>query len=161
MFESMGLRVRDERPYEVEPSDGPPTWIYDFGVQYAADGALDVDQVRERFQDTFVRVWRGEVEHDGLNGLVLRAGLEWRDVTVLRGIARYLRQARTAFSDRYMERALLAHPRVAAALVELFRARFDPAGDRSPEAADAIAQEIEEAIDAVESLDEDRILRNF
>jgi glutamate dehydrogenase len=80
---------------------------------------------------------------------------------VLRAIARYLRQARTAFSDRYMEQALIAHPRVAAALVELFRARFDPGRDRSPEAADAIAREIEEAIDAVESLDEDRILRNF
>ncbi len=88
-------------------------------------------------------------------------GLEWRDVTVLRAIARYLRQARTAFSDRYMEQALMAHPRVAAALVELFHARFDPGRDRSPEAADAIAREIEEAIDAVESLDEDRILRNF
>jgi glutamate dehydrogenase len=161
MFESMGLQVRDERPYEIAPSDGPPTWIYDFGVEYAADGALDVDEVRERFQHTFVRVWRGEVERDGFNGLVLRAGLEWRDVTVLRAIARYLRQARTAFSDRYMEQALIAHPRVTAALVELFRARFDPRRDRSPEAADAIAREIEEAIDAVESLDEDRILRNF
>jgi glutamate dehydrogenase len=161
MFESMGLQVRDERPYEIAPSDGPPTWIYDFGVEYAADGALDVDEVRERFQHTFVRVWTGEVERDGFNGLVLRAGLEWRDVTVLRAIARYLRQARTAFSDRYMEQALIAHPRVTAALVELFRARFDPRRDRSPEAADAIAREIEEAIDAIESLDEDRILRNF
>jgi glutamate dehydrogenase len=161
MFESMGLQVRDERPYEIAPSDGPPTWIYDFGVEYAADGAFDVDEVRERFQDTFVRVWRGEVERDGFNGLVLRAGLEWRDVTVLRAIARYLRQARTAFSDRYMEHALIAHPRVAAALVELFHARFDAGRDRNPEAADAIAREIEEAIDAVESLDEDRILRNF
>jgi glutamate dehydrogenase len=161
MFESMGLQVRDERPYEIAPSDGPPTWIYDFGVEYGADCAIDVDEVRERFQDAFVRVWRGEVEHDGFNGLVLRAELAWRDVSVLRAVARYLRQARTAFSDRYMEQALSAHPRVAAALVELFRARFDPGRDRSPGAADGIARKIEEAIDAVESLDEDRILRNF
>jgi glutamate dehydrogenase len=161
MFESMGLRVRDERPYEVVPSDGSPTWIYDFGVEYAADRELDVDEVRERFQDAFVRVWRGEVENDGFNALVLRAGLDWRDVTVLRAVARYLRQAQIAFSDRYMEQALYAHPRVASALVELFRARFDPVGDRAPAAADAIARAIEDAIDAVESLDEDRILRGF
>ena len=160
MFESMGLRVRDERPYEVTPSEGGPTWIYDFGVEYAA-GELDVDGVRERFQDAFIRVWRGEVENDGFNGLVLRAGLGWRDVTILRAVARYLRQARIAFSEAYMERALLAHPRVAAALVELFRARFDPTRDRAPEAADPIAREIEELIDDVESLDEDRILRSF
>jgi glutamate dehydrogenase len=159
MFESMGLRVRDERPYEVTPRDGPPTWIYDFGVEYAADGELAVDRVRERFHDAFTGVWLGELECDGFNALVLRAGLDRRDVTVLRAVARYLRQARVAFSERYMEQALLAHPRVAAALVELFRARFDPSGDR--EAADAIATRIEEAIDAVDSLDEDRILRSF
>jgi glutamate dehydrogenase len=159
MFESMGLRVRDERPYEVTPTDSSPTWIYDFGVEYAADGQLDVDDVRERFQEAFVGVWLGEVESDGFNALVLRAGLDRRDVIVLRAIARYLRQARVAFSERYMEQALITHPRVAAALVELFRARFDPSGDH--EAADAIASDIEESIDAVDSLDEDRILRSF
>jgi glutamate dehydrogenase len=161
MFESMGLRVRDERPYEVTPSDGAPTWIYDFGVEYTAAGALDVDEVKHRFEDAFIRVWRGEAENDGFNGLVLRAGLDWRDVTVLRAVARYLRQARMPFSERYVEQALMAHPRVAAALIDLIRARFDPARDRAPEAADAIAQGIEAAIDAVEALDEDRILRGF
>jgi glutamate dehydrogenase len=161
MFESMGLRVRDERPHQVTPRDGPPTWIYDFGVEYAADGELAVDAVRERFQDAFTGVWLGELESDGFNALVLRADLDRRDVTVLRAVARYLRQARIAFSERYMEQALLAHPHVAADLVELFRARFDPARERSPEATDAIAARIEEAIDAVDSLDEDRILRSF
>jgi glutamate dehydrogenase len=161
MFEGMGLRVRDERPYEVITNDGASTWIYDFGVEYSADGELDVDDVRARFQDAFVRVWRGELENDGFNGLVVRAGLDWRAVTVVRAVARYLRQARVAFSQRYMEQALIAHPRIAAALVELFRARFDPARDGAPESADAIAREIEGAIDAVESLDEDRILRGF
>ena len=92
---------------------------------------------------------------------MLRARLPWRDVTILRAVARYLRQAGITFSDRYMEHALLAHPDVARALVELFHARFDPARERSLEAADAVARDIEEAIDAVESLDEDRILRNF
>ena len=140
MFESMGLRVRDERPHEVTPRDAPTTWIYDFGVEYAGDGELAVDEVRERFQDAFTGVWRGDVESDGFNALVLRAGLDRRDVTVLRAIARYLRQARVAYSERYMEQALLAHPDVAAALVELFRARFDPDRDRTPESTDAVAR---------------------
>ena len=106
MFESMGLRVRDERPHQVTPTDGPPTWIYDFGVEYAGDGELAVDEVRERFQDAFTGVWLGELESDGFNALVLRADLDRRDVTVLRAVARYLRQARIAFSERYMEQAL-------------------------------------------------------
>jgi glutamate dehydrogenase len=158
LFENMGLRVRDERPYEVTPQDGAPTWIYDFGVTYRAGGEIDVDELRERFQDAFVRVWRRELENDRFNGLVLGAGLDWRDVMVLRAIARYLRQAPVTFSDRYMADALMAHPSVAVALVELFHARFDPAGEGD---AEALTAGLERAIDAVESLDEDRILRAF
>jgi glutamate dehydrogenase len=161
MFEAMGLRVRDERPYEITPRGAPATWIYDFGLEYAGDGSLDVDAVRDRFHDAFARLARGEVESDGFNALVLSAGLDWRDVDVLRAIARYLRQLGTTFSNRYMERVLGTHPDVAADLVRLFRARFDPARGGGAGVADALAEEIEAAIDAVESLDEDRILRNF
>jgi glutamate dehydrogenase len=161
MFENAGLNVADERPYEVRPRDASPTWIYDFGLSNVAGGELDVDEVRDGFQDAFASVWHGEIENDGFNGLVLRARLQWRDVTILRAVARYLRQAGTTFSDRYMERALLAHPDVARSLVALFHARFDPAREHDPEGTDAAAADIEKAIDAVESLDEDRILRNF
>jgi glutamate dehydrogenase len=160
MFESMGLEVADERPYEVDPRDGAPTWIYDFGLIYA-DGELEADEVREAFQDAFARVWRGEIENDGFNALVLRAGLTWREITILRAVARYLRQAGTTFSNHYIERALTAHPDVARSLVELFVARFDPRRERDDGAAEAVAREIEAAIDAVESLDEDRILHYF
>ena len=85
--------------------------------------------------------------------------LGWREVTMLRSVARYLRQVGIPFSDRYMEQTLLGHADVARALVALFHARFDPDGDRSR--ADACVAEIEAAIDAVDSLDEDRILRGF
>ena len=44
MFESLGLTVTDERPYEVTPRDGEPAWIYDFGL--LARGA-DVDARRD------------------------------------------------------------------------------------------------------------------
>ena len=63
-----------------------------------------------------------------------------------------------------MEQALLAHPRVAALLVGLFRARFDPAGadgEQRSAGAERIEHEIADAVEAVESLDEDRILGGF
>jgi glutamate dehydrogenase len=162
MFESMGLEVLDERPYRVTPQhEGPPAWIYDLGLHDAADAEIDADAIRERFQEGFTRVWHGDVEQDGFNSLIIGAGLDWREVTLLRAVARYIRQAGIAFSDSYMERTLRSHVGVAGSLVALFRARFDPARDDRESAADAIAHEIEEAIDAVASLDEDRILRSF
>jgi glutamate dehydrogenase len=157
MFESLGLTVTDERPYQVTPRDGEAAWIYDFGLQ--APGDVDADAIRERFHEGFARVWHGDAELDGFNGLIISAGLDWREVTMLRSVARYLRQAGIAFSDRYMEQTLLGHTDVAAMFVKLFHARFDPAGDRG--SADGCLAEIEAAIDAVDSLDEDRILRGF
>jgi glutamate dehydrogenase len=156
-FEHMGARVVDERPYEIGRADGSSVWIYDFGLRCATDG---VEEVRELFQDAFLGVWRGELEDDGLNGLVLGASLTGREVTIVRAIAKYLRQAGIAFSDAYMERTLIAHPGITVLLVKLFQARLDP-DHRDAEAAKRIAGEIERAVDAVVSLDEDRILRSF
>ncbi|MBV9472306.1 MAG: NAD-glutamate dehydrogenase, partial [Solirubrobacterales bacterium] len=156
-FEHMGAKVVDERPYEVNPRDSEPIWIYDFGLRC---GAEDVERVRDAFQDAFLGVWRGELENDGLNGLVLRAGLTGAEIAIIRALAKYLRQAAVAFSDAYMERTLLAHPGIAVLLVRLFFARFEPGG-HGAEAGKRLQRELEQAIDAVESLDEDRILRAF
>src|SRR5262245_34383234 len=160
LFENMGVEVADERPYPIVPQGRDGVWIYDFGLTYAGEGDLSAGGVRESFQDTFVRAWRGEVENDAYNRLVLGGALTWREITVLRAIGKYLRQARITYSDQYIEQALVAHPEIARLLVALFQARFDPRrGDR--EDATEVAERIVEAIDAVESLDQDQILRMF
>jgi len=159
VFENMGVDVADERPYEVTPVGREPVWIYDFGLTYAGE-ELDADQVRQAFEEAFIRAWRGGVENDGYNRLLLGAQLTWREITVIRAIARYLRQAGTTFSDAYVQQAVVAHPEVARLLVHLFHARFDP-DHADAEAAERIVEQIEQAVDAVESLDQDRILRAF
>jgi glutamate dehydrogenase len=160
LFENMGVEVADERPYPIVPRDRDGVWIYDFGLTYSGEGDPGAGGVRESFQDTFVRAWRGDVENDGYNRLVLGAALTWREITVLRAIAKYLRQARITFSDHYVEQAVVSHPEIARLLVALFQARFDPRRSDREDAAE-VAERITEAIDAVESLDQDQILRMF
>ena len=160
LFENMGVEVADERPYPIVPRGRDGVWIYDFGLTYSGHGDLGAGGIRESFHDTFVRAWRGEVENDAYNRLVLGGALTWREITVLRAIGKYLRQARITYSDRYVEQALVAHPEIARLLVSLFQARFDPRRDDRDDAAE-VAERIEQAIDAVESLDQDQILRMF
>jgi len=162
MLQHMGVRVVDERPYHVDRPGEPTAWIYDFGLRDVLGQEIDRDRVRDLFQEAFARIWRGEVENDGLNRLVLGAALGWREVNVLRAYSRYLRQAGTRYSLAYMEESLCANTTVARLVVELFLARFDPIrrGDRAA-AADRLIQQAEEALDAVASLDQDRILRSF
>ncbi len=156
-FEHMGARVMDERPYQIAPRDGENAWIYDFGLRCVTE---DLGNVSEVFEEAFIGAQRGEFEDDGLEGLVLGASLTGREITILRAVARYLRQVRVPYSDAYMERTLNAHPDIARLLVKLFVARFDPDGPNE-EMGNRLARAMEMAIDGVPSLDEDRILRSF
>ena len=162
LLEDMGVEVADQRPYKIEPAEKAPIWINDFGLVHEAQGELQTEQVKEIFQDAFARAWRGTVEDDGFNRLVLRAQLTWREITILRAYCKYLRQTGTTFSQNYMEQTLAANPHIARLLVELFKARLDPGRqERAEEETERLKEEIKEALEAVVSLDEDRILTSF
>jgi glutamate dehydrogenase len=164
----LGAEVVDERPYEIRRPDGESAWVYDFGLRYTARGQHP-ERLRELFGDAFAAAWSGRAESDGFARLVLLGELTWRQVVVLRAYAKYLRQTGTTFSQDYIERALRANVELARLLVRLFEARFDPeltVGDAVDqggrrELTDAVLEEIHAALDAVASLDHDRILRAF
>src|SRR5690606_8640133 len=82
VLHSLGVRVRDERPYEVRRSDAT-LYIYDFGLSLP-EGCRDITEVRAKAENAFAAAWRGESEVDDFNALVLKAGLTWRQVVVLR-----------------------------------------------------------------------------
>src|SRR6202011_2653292 len=162
MLEHMGVKVLEQLSHIVEPADMRPIYLSNFGMQPTGGIGLAVEQVKARFEETFARAWHGEIESDDFNRLVLRANLGWRENTILRAYSKYLRQTGFTFSQAYMEQALSANASIAAKLVDLFLARFDPSGS-----ADAaiktltLVSEISEALDAVANLDEDRIPRAF
>ncbi|WP_405088895.1 NAD-glutamate dehydrogenase [Microbispora sp. NBC_01389] len=166
LLQRMGVEVVDERPYEIDRDHDPATkdaWIYDFGLRYTPSGEVHRDEFRRLFQDAFAVLWRGEVENDGFNALVLAGGLTWEQAEILRAYAKYLRQAGSTFSQSYIERVLRGNVRLARLLVRLFEARLDPRrpDDARPEVCDALTEEILASLDEVASLDEDRILRAY
>ncbi|HUO74764.1 MAG TPA: NAD-glutamate dehydrogenase [Solirubrobacteraceae bacterium] len=158
IFENMGMRVVDERPYELTPQGRERIWLYDIGVVCEYDVDLRTGAARAAFHDAFSGVWAGTLENDRLGALVLGAGLSGHEVSLLRALVKYLRQAGTKFSDRYMQQALTGHPAVARLTVELFCARFDPA-HRDQAAAERLGAEIERAVDEIAGADQSRILR--
>ncbi len=169
VLQTLGAEVLDERPFEVRRGDGEPSRIYDFGLSFpaeaAAKGAAD-DELRTRMSEAFIASWSGRAEVDGFNQLVLSAGLDWREVAVLRSYAHYLRQIGTPYTERYVEQVLSNNPAITADLAALFAVQFDPeryAGDpegRQAE-ADRIVASVTTALDAVTSLDADRIMRTL
>ncbi|WP_289297366.1 NAD-glutamate dehydrogenase [uncultured Reyranella sp.] len=170
LAENLGLRVISEAPFLLRKEGGDEQThgvaMQVLRVETADKSPVDLDTVGPRFIEAIEKLRAGALENDGLNKLVLGAGLTWREVAIVRTYAKYLRQAGIPFSQEYMERALAAYPKVARLLVDLFAARFDPAsGDAASEERTnrvaAIETEFASALEAVGTLDEDRILRRF
>ncbi len=159
LLEHLGVTVVDEHPYGIEAPDGITRWIYSFGVRAQAGDPLGDPAAQARVADVFLGVWAGTIENDELNRLVLRAGLTARDVVIVRSLCQYLRQAGVRFTDAYLADTLAANPEAVRLIVALFHQRLDPARPRDPAAEVAVAAELERAVDAVASLDADRVLR--
>ncbi len=164
VMENMGLQVISEIPFEIKPNGSNDTvWVHDFMLQAENDSDADkVNQVKDVFEEALTKIWYGETEDDGLNRLTLSAHMDWRSIMILRACIRYLRQARYPFSTRYMERALTNNPDLAQKIVDLFMTLHNP--NNVTEAQSQAAKHsmaIDHGLEAVDSLDEDRIIRSI
>ena len=161
ILENMGVKVRDEHPYCVQRADGSTVWISDFGLDLG--GAFEQmlrDEVQHDFQDLLAQVFAKRCENDGFNRLALVAGLNWREISLLRALAKYLRQAGLTFSQAYIEQCSTNYPEISRLLVQLFLVRLDPQSLDSARAV-ALEAELRERLDQVANLDEDRILNGL
>ena len=137
-------------------------WIQDFELDARDARRVDIVELEPLFKEAFLATWRGEVENDGFNRLLLCAGLSAREIVVLRAYCRYLLQTGIPFSQAYMERVLVAQAPITrqtgAAVRNPVRAERAKRGSAPPNAS---APGIVRALEKVQSLDEDRILRAY
>ena len=160
VLEKLGLVVVTENPYELDLGGaGRVMHIHDFGVRLRDEGPLNFDDVRAPFKECFTRIWQGQMESDGFNGLILAAGMTWHEVVIIRAYSKFLRQARVPFSQEYMEETLARNGELTASIVKLFNALFNPQLKKRNPAK--IRKRIEADLDKVSNLDEDRIIRSF
>ena len=169
ILEHMGLKALVEDGFPVKPlrADGTAAkvWVHEFVLEDPRGADLVFDDVRAAFEAAFVAVWTGRTESDGFNRLVLELGVSWREAALIRALAKYRQQTGLDPSQAVQEQALADNPCVARLILDLFRTKFDPAVaaelDARQAQADAVFAEIVEALQKVESLDADRVLRRL
>src|SRR5438132_2250896 len=166
-LENMGLKVQSEVPYEVQPLGAESAVrIRDFSLS-AAGMQDDLRPIKQKFQETFIRVWSREAENDGFNRLVIGAELEWHEVVVLRAYSKYIRQMGVPLSETTIQQTLAANATITRLLLQLFVNNFDPSLGAATRmsgrhaASLGIRAQIEDALNAVTNPDEDRILRLY
>ena len=163
LLEDMGVKVFDERPYEIDRAGPVDAWIYDFGLTHA-DGAA---RPRSRGRGVQGRVRAGVARRDrGRRVQPPRAQRRARPGGRSPCSARsrkYLRQAGSTFSQTLHGGDPGRQPgdRRASWSTSSRSASTPLARTAAEDEAGEIAERIEKEIDAVASLDDDRILRSF
>lgn len=156
-LEDMGLTVVEEVPTRVGGSE--TLFIHDFGVVDDRGELLDLDRCADRVAAALEDIWEGHAPSDTLNRLILQTSLTHEQIAVLRAYLTYWRRVSPVFTVDYVNDTLVAHPEITAALVRLFELRFDP--DAEEGGYQDVRRWILDALEAVPSLDEDRILRSL
>ena len=165
ILDNMGLKALVEEGFPVRRAGPEPdlVWAHEFtlhpgeGVAFAASD--------NAFEQAFLAVWNGRAEDDGFNRLVVQLGVPWREAALMRALCRYRQQSGQDPGQGVQQAALSEHPDAARLLIELFHTRFDP--ERPDDyatrlaKADGLWREVIEALQAVESLDADRVLRRL
>ncbi len=187
VLESFGLVVVQAVPHRIAPPsrDGLATGSAAVHIDGTRSGEVHIDDITVRLDAAgtaltprFVpeadgprlvaalqALAEGDCDVDSLNRLVTVAGLEWREVTVLRTYLRYRRQGGSVLGWSALCDPLVEFPGVAKALVGYFLARFDPSSERGADgtplgAGPARAACVAE-LDLVPGLDDDQVLRGY
>nr|WP_255480000.1 NAD-glutamate dehydrogenase [Quadrisphaera sp. RL12-1S] len=164
---NLGVEVLEEVPHRLQDADGRRVWIEDLRLRFperSTRPGVDTRAQGRRFCDAYAAVAQGQAETDSLDRLVLAAGLTWRQVALVRAWTKYLRQVGLAYSPEGVADVLLASTGVVRLVVNLFEARFAPlrsGGEDRADLVDALEEEVGAALDRVESLDADRVLRSL
>lgn len=157
MLENFNLRTREERPYKLHLGKNHHVWINDFSLEYTK-GEFNFKKNKPLFEAAFREVYFRRAENDGFNKLVTTASISWRDVIILRVYAKYLHQIRFAYTQFFIEKALINQTEITQDLINLFYALNEPNNKKNPK---QIQKKILDKLESVPDLDEDLILRKF
>lgn len=122
---------------------------------------LSSKPMQTQFSETLLAIAKRSVDNDGFNKLITLCNFELRTCVLFRSIARYLLQINLPFSLTYMETTLCRYPDIATMIAELFILKFDPDNPASQQRLDEVRTNLNSLVEAVESIDDDRILNSF
>ncbi len=166
LLKNLRMRVIDQEQTKA-PVDGGACYIRNFLVEPFIEGLGRLSGSRRPLRRMLDVLLAGEAEDDALNGLALLAGLDWREVDLLRAYCNYYLQLDARFGRSRIHQALLRNRDATRLLKNYFAARFELNGrwanaeQRELEALGPVRLQLISCLDAVSDVNDDRILRDL
>jgi glutamate dehydrogenase len=166
ILDNAGLRVIEVTPFVVSAQRLPEMMIYSFAVQSVDGETIPADRA-PILAEALLAIREGDTLNDPFNALVLRAGLRWHQVDIVRTYGNYAFQAGMNPTRFGTARALARHPELARRIVDLFTALHDPAGpaaeggESAEQLLSSVRTKIHDALESVTTLADDRAIRRI
>ncbi len=164
IIENLGLFAIDVQTYDVKLRQDNSTnhfYIHHFRLN-TKNHILEIDNtLTKHLKTAFEKVWSQETDDDNFNSLILVLNANWREVSIIRAIAKYLKQTEYPLSEEFTLEALLTNPALAKKLIELFNLKFSTSGKINLPAIVAKVTEIKEGLKAIKSIAEDKAIRSI
>ncbi len=160
LLENMGFKAYDERTYQLNTENN--TCLHDFHLENFENQthSRDFNSIKTDVEDALDKLITGKLASDNLNKLVLLQGLNWRQITIIKALARYLHQTGFSYGKGYVQLTLVKHSKFSLKLIELFEYKFNPKYNSSSK-AEAILFELNNYLKEVTISAEDKVLRSF
>lgn len=172
ILENMGFHALDELTFFIQPSHRDEgIWVHHFRVKsgrvefadFSVDEMPPLARIKDGFEEALYKIWSHEIGSDALNKLILRANINWRDITMLRAYSKYMMQISFTYGYNYVVSAIARHPILATLLVKLFHTRFSPSlsAKKRLDETEKLKTEINKKLANVSNVSEDRVIRQF
>ncbi|MEJ2547294.1 MAG: NAD-glutamate dehydrogenase, partial [Gemmatimonadota bacterium] len=163
ILENLGFRVLTADAYDVRPESSPvEVTVHSFVVQIPDSWEVDPEAAGQRISEAFFAIQNGWAENLGINNLILSAGMDWRQVALIKAYGAYAFRIGAVSSRLGLRRPLLEQPRAASILYEVFTTLFDPEMEGNRESSvRALESAYGRILRDVRSIEDDRTLRRL
>ncbi|MDH3686123.1 MAG: NAD-glutamate dehydrogenase, partial [Myxococcales bacterium] len=159
VVDHFGLRVVDARQTRIQARDRDSAVVHRLRVLPLGGEQTDLDALAPLLSEALRAALTGKTPDDSLNGLVLGAGLDWRQVDLVRAYLEYFNQIQGTLTRPYVRSVLLENPLAVRLLVRYHEARLSPElGEGRADREDRLRRAFQEYRDRITALNEDRAL---
>ncbi|ABD46338.1 NAD-glutamate dehydrogenase [Neorickettsia sennetsu] len=161
VIENMAMEVVEHNCYKIKCA--PTVMIHHFLLKSGEEMLFPLSQIKNKFEDSLLRILNKQLENDAYNALIVLAGLSWREVVLLRAFAGYLKQVSFKYNPAYIQAALSHVPEAAVLIVQMFHVRFSQEVDDTvrSEKTEILKAKLEELLSSVSNLIYDNIIRGL
>ena len=124
IFQNLELHIYDEITARVGSIDNQIGYIHTYRIAHKDESKLNLEETKPLLIDLMNAIYDNKIPNDPINGLVVKAGLSWKEVLILQAYRNYLVQLTSNYSKEFINNTLLKYYDSVKLMLKYFQEKF-------------------------------------